>query len=310
MKAVFSACWLALLGGTALAEDEAGPIRQPDATWKQIFQGPFEPSQLFAMPTANVVGAYQLRLYGDASLLSERDVLSTSSVAAIGFGDLAQLEYRQSTAISRSSKDLFGLPAIGVQFEVPLRERKWVPRFGLALRFGLAREDKMPGGAGAAARTFEERATDLYLVTSLALPKLHLHLGTRITSASIEETRVDGGTEAKRTLVLPAFGLSYQVSRYSSLLFEGSMIPRFDLPIGGGEGEIGSDPYGRAGVRWNALPWLTVDASVGYHLELERRGEPPESGAGALVDWDIRLGGELAIPWGAIVCRSVGIFCS
>lgn len=307
MKAVFAACWIALLGRTAHAEDEAGPIREPGATWRQIFQGPFEPSQLFTMPTANVVGAYQLRLYGDASLLAEDHVLSTSSVAAIGFGDLAQLEYRQSAAISRSSPDLFGLPSIGVQFEVPLRERKWVPRFGLALRFGLAREDEMPGEAGGAARTFEERGTDLYLVTSLALAKLHVHLGTRITSASIEETRVNEGTEVQRTLVLPAFGLSYEVSRHSSLLFEGSMIPRFDLPSDGGAGAIGSDPYGRAGVRWNALPWLTVDASVGYHLELERRGEPE---SGALVDWDIRLGGELAIPWGAIVCRGVGIFCS
>ncbi len=259
------------------------------------------------MPTANVVGAYQLRLYGDASLLAEDNVLSTSSVAAIGFGDLAQLEYRQSAAISRSSPDLFGLPSIGVQFEVPLPERNWVPRFGLALRFGLAREDRMPGEAGAAARTFEERGTDLYLVTSLALAKLHVHLGARITSASIEETRVNEGTEVQQTLVLPAFGLSYEVSRDSSLLFEGSMIPRFDLPSDGGAGAIGSDPYGRAGVRWNALPWLTVDASVGYHLELERRGEPE---SGALVDWDIRLGGELAIPWGAVVCRSVGIFCS
>lgn len=267
------------------------------------------------MPTANVVGAYQLRLYGDASLLSEQDVLSTSSVAALGFGDLAQLEYRQSAAISHTKRDLFGLPSIGVQFEVPLRERRYVPRFGLALRFGLPREDEMEGEAGIAARTFEERATDLYLVSSLPISRVALHLGARITQASLEETGVgDAAEDIKQTLILPALGVGLEVSEHSSLLFEASMIPRFEPPRAGPDGPIagaiGSDPYGRFGVRWNALPWLTVDASVGYHLELERKRERPDTGADALVDWDIRLGGELAIPWGSVACRSFGIFCS
>lgn len=267
------------------------------------------------MPTANVVGAYQLRLYGDASLLSEDDVLSTSSVAALGFGDLAQLEYRQSAAISHTSRELFGLPSIGVQFEVPLRERRYVPRFGLALRFGLPREDEMEGEAGLAARRFDERATDLYLVSSLSISRVALHLGARITQASLEETGADAAEEeVKETLILPALGVGLEVSEHSSLLFEASMIPRFELPGDGPDGAtagaIGSDPYGRFGVRWNALPWLTVDASVGYHLELERRRMRPDRGADALVDWDIRLGGELAIPWGSVACRSFGIFCS
>ncbi len=258
------------------------------------------------MPTAKVVGAYQLRLYGDASLLAEQDVLSTSSVAALGFGDLAQLEYRQSAALSgaaRSHRALLGLPSIGVQFEVPLKERRYVPRFGLALRFGLAREDRSE------ARRFDERATDLYVVSSLVLSRWALHAGARITAASIEE--IGGDTvEVKRTLVLPALGAGFAVNRHSSLLFEAAMIPRFEMPSSSAAGSIGSDPYGRAGIRWNALHWLTVDASVGYHLELKRRGERPETGADALVDWDIRLGGELAIPWGAVVCRGFGIFCS
>jgi hypothetical protein len=305
VKEVFAACLVAALARQAAAEEL---VRRPDATWKEVLAGPFKPSQLFAMPTANVVGAYQLRLYGDASLLSEREVLSTSSVAALGFGDLAQLEYRQSAAISHENRDLFGLPSIGVQFEVPLRERRYVPRFGLALRFGLPHEDA--SGVGTAARTFEERATDLYLVSSLVLAKVGLHAGVRITSASIEETG-GGEAELQRTLVLPALGASYAVNRHSSLLIEASMIPRFELPReADADGAIGSDPYGRAGVRWEALPWITIDASIGYHLELERRRERPESGVDALVDWDIRLGGELAIPWGAMVCRGLGIFCS
>jgi hypothetical protein len=238
-------------------------------------------------------------------------VLSTSSVAALGFGDLAQLEYRQSAAISHTSRDLFGLPSLGVQFEAPLRERRFVPRFGLALRFGLPRQDEMEAEPGSAARTFDERATDLYLVSSLALPRVALHVGVRVTQASLEETGASASAdELKETLILPALGVGFAVSKHSSLLFEASMIPRFEPPSDEEPGAIGADPYGRFGVRWNALPWLTVDASVGYHLELERQRMRPDTGADALVDWDMRLGGELAIPWGAVACRSFGIFCS
>jgi hypothetical protein len=282
-------------------------VRRFGASWLEIFRGPFQPSQLFAMPTANVVGAYQLRLSGDASLLAERNVLSTSSVAALGFGDLAQLEYRQTAAVSRSRGDLFGLPSLGVQFEAPLRERRYVPRLGLALRFGLPRRDEGTAGGG---EPFDERATDLYLVASLPLPRVGLHVGTRITAASIAATSGSKDADLEKTLVLPAFGVGYAVSEHSSLLLEASMIPRFELPADGKPGSIGSDPYGRTGVRWEALPWLTVNASVGYHVEIKRQRAAPGTGVDALVDWDVRLGGELAIPWGAVVCRSLGIFCS
>ena len=289
-------------------------LRRPDASWTEIFRGPFEVSQLFSMPTANVVGAYQLRLYGDASLLSERDVLSTSSVAALGFGDLAQLEYRQSTAVShrvRTQRELLGLPAIGVQFEVPLRERRYVPRFGVALRFGLPCDQRGEPVSGAVTRpSYDERATDLYLVASLPLRKASLHLGTRITSASLVSTGQTAATDLERTLILPAAGAAFAVTAHSAMIVEASMIPRFELPSADGPGAISSDPYARAGVRWSALPWLTVDASIGYHLELQRKSVPPSSGVESLVDWDIRIGGELALPWGAVLCRSMGVFCS
>jgi hypothetical protein len=295
-------------GDAARAEPAARePIRRAGASWREVFRGPFRPSQLFAMPTAHVVGAYQLRLHGDASLLSERDVLSTSSVAALGFGDLAQLEYRQSAAIRDASREVFGLPSLGVQFELPLRERRYVPRIGLALRFGLPRLD----GSAGAARRFEERATDLYMVLSADLGRVELHLGSRVTAAALTPTDApDDDAVVKRTLLLPAAGVNVAVGARSSFLLEAAMVPRFELPSASTAGAIAADPYGRAGVRWVALSWLTIDASVGYHLELERRSERRRGDTDALVDWDIRIGGELAIPWGAVVCRSVAIFCS
>src|SRR5215216_2183024 len=99
-----------LVGGVAIAsvlastaaagagEVAEAPVRRPDASWRAIYAGPFPSSRLFAMPIADVVGAYQLSLSGDGSLLQQPGVLSSAGVAALGFGDLAQLEYRHTEA--------------------------------------------------------------------------------------------------------------------------------------------------------------------------------------------------------------------
>src|SRR6185503_15315898 len=66
-------------------------LRRRDATLVDLLRLPYRSSRLFAMPIADVVGAYQLTLSGDGSLLQETGVLSFAGVIAIGFGDLAQL---------------------------------------------------------------------------------------------------------------------------------------------------------------------------------------------------------------------------
>jgi len=161
------------------------PVRKPDASWSEIFGGPFRTSRVFSMPTAEVVGPYQLSLSGEGSLLSETGAFSFNGVAAIGFGDLAQLEYRASAAVSTLQKDPVILPTLGVQFKVPLPKRYWLPTFGLALRIGLPRDEHDP----ATNVDFEERASDLYFVTSLQLwgwlKPVTLHAGVRFAAASI-----------------------------------------------------------------------------------------------------------------------------
>jgi hypothetical protein len=52
---------------------------------------------------------------------------------------------------------------------------------------------------------------------------------------------------------------------------------------------------------------VVLDASVGYQLEVARMR--PAEGPGSLVQWDIRLGAEVFVPWGAIACRATGGFC-
>jgi hypothetical protein len=292
-------------------EPEHAPRRR-DATWAEIFGGPFVSSRLFAMPTAEVVGAYQLSVTGDASLLTEANSLSTTGVIAIGFGDLAQLEYRGSAAVSGGAdpgeqQEVFRLPSVGVQIKAPLRSRPWVPGAAVALRFGLPQEIEVGD------LRHQQKATDLYFVSRLRpggrLQRLTLHGGLRVASARIDSEGPGAPAAAKRTLFLPAGGWEVQMNRTALIAGELALVPLFDAGDATQASRIGHGLLGRAGMRWRALPSVIIDASIGYRIEVARMDPIKGSMLDALVDWDLRLGAEIFIPWGAAVCRAAGAFC-
>jgi hypothetical protein len=305
------AAMLAMLGGIAPAParaDEAAsptaPPRRRTATLAEIAAGPFHSSRLFAMPVADVVGAYQLSLSGDGSLLQETGILSAAGVLAIGFGDIAQLEYRHTAAISIENTTA-PVPAVGVQLEVPLRERKYVPAWAIAFRLGVPRAERF------GATAVEESVTDLYLVGRLhlwgPLRALTLHGGVRISSARIT-IGGDQDFETARAVVLPAGGWEVAATAQTRLVGELALVPRFEFdPAAPAPPRIASGLLGRLGVRWSVHPAMTIDASLGYQLEVP--GAETPAGPGAVVQWDIRLGAEVFVPWGALVCRAAGVFC-
>ena len=260
------------------------------------------------MPTANVVGAYQISLSGDASLLSETNALSTSSVVAIGFGDIAQLEYRSSAAITTLDPNPIRLPTLGVQLKAPYKPPRFVPELAVALRFGLASTELSADGM----IEHEQQATDLYAVARLPLGRLVLHGGLRASQAQITSTAVNEGgavpEDMDQLLLLPTFGVEFQVTDETIIAAEVARVPMFMPGDGTRPSEIGGGFFSRAGIRWRLLPWLVMDASIGYRIEVERV-DSVDSMADALVDWDMRLGGEIFIPWGAVLCRKAGAFC-
>jgi hypothetical protein len=291
-------------------ETELAPERAPrraDASYREIFAGPFVSPRLFAMPVADVVGAYQISLSYDGSLLQEQGVLSSAGVFAIGFGDIAQLEYRHTSAISieRTSAPV---PSVGVQLKIPIPERRYVPAFAMAFRLGVPRGETFDGVS------VDETVTDLYAVSRLklwgALRRVTLHAGVRASSAKIE-VRGASDREADKLLILPAVGFEVMANDDTRFVGELGLVPAFDLDLetAGAMPEIGQGVQARLGVRWNLLPSFAFDASLGYQIEAANMGGTMSRGAGAVVDWDIRLGGELFIPWGALTCRAVGIFC-
>jgi len=294
--------------GDSDARTEPAP-RRHDASWREILAGPFQTSRLFAMPTAEVVGAFQVSLSGDASLLSESDVLSSSSVVAIGFGDIAQLEYRNSAAISALDDQPIRVPTLGVQLKLPLRQRKYVPGFAVALRFGFPRQET------SGHISHDENVTDLYAVGRLLLwgplRAVTLHGGLRVAAAEIDSEGEPMLDDVERNLFLPAGGWEWQVGPRTVLAGELSLVPLFDPGDATRASRIKSGVFGRAGVRWRVLPALVIDASVGYRIEVARLDGSAEGsfGPNSLVDWDIRLGGEIFFPWGAVACRTAGVFC-
>ena len=165
---------LLLLTATAYADDPVPERRDPDATIGHIFHGPFSSSRLFTMPTADVIGAYMLSLPLDGSLLQQPGVLTSAGVIAAGFGDIAQLEYRHTSAISVTGINA-PVPAAGVQLELPIPEYAWVPKLGVAVRIGVPRDEQF------GATVIEEKVTDFYFVARERItPWLTLHGGVRV----------------------------------------------------------------------------------------------------------------------------------
>jgi len=255
-------------------------------------------SQLFNMPTAYTIGAYQLALRGDGSLLKEPGVLSFSGLAAIGVGGVGQLEYRHTSAFSVNGVSA-PLPSAGVHIMLPLA-KPW-PQLGAAFRMGLPHSETKEGVA------LEERVSDLYLVASMALQgslkHVEVHGALRISSAEIQIK--DSDTNAKKTLLLPAVGWSIQMKKNARIIGEMEWAPRFSFAAG--RVSIERSVIGRLGVDWKLHPYFKLIASTGYSFHQV----PSFTTQGVeLVNWDIRLGGEFQIPWRKPFCQRFEFLCS
>jgi hypothetical protein len=269
-----------------------------------VFHGPFASSRLFSMPTADVIGAYIISLSGDGSLLQAPGRLTSAAVVAVGFGDLAQLEYRETAAISVTGTDA-PLPAAGVQLKLPIPDRPYVPALGLALRVGVNRRETFGMTA------VDEKVHDLYAVARERFGVVTLHGGVRVSSAELALSG-DRTFDVKRTLYLPTAGIEVVMNREARLVGEATAAPQFHwsgamVPGATDDPTISYGLLARLGVRWSLMPAITLDATLGYQLETDAaQGEGPRDIVGA---WDIRLGAEVFVPWGALACRTTGAFC-
>lgn len=244
-------------------------------------------SRLFYMPVADTVGAYEMTLSYDGSLLEEPGVLSSAGVFAVGVGDLAQIDYRHTSAIGIEGGSV-PLPSVGVQLKLPFDTGDRVPAIAVSYRLGIEHDEE---GS-------KEKATDVYGVAHFVLPLgLDLHAGLRVTQASLEVN----GEKVESTEWYPAIGVAHDLGKKATTIFELGRAPKFDiedgLPV------INSGVTGRLGLRWRVHPRFAFDASAGY-LAQGVSTDPND-----ILAWDIRLGGEIFVPWGALACESLSLFC-
>ena len=296
------ACFVVAATRVAAADDPSPttPVRHEDATLGEIFTGPFQSSRLFAMPTADTVGPYILALSGEGSLLEQPGLLTSAGVVAVGFGDLAQLEYRHTEAISVTGVNA-PVPAVGAQFRLPIPERPNVPAIGIAYRQGLPRDEQVT------TQTVEESVTDVYIVARERLsvaPWLTLHGGLRYSPSHV---KVLNGPSVTRDMWLPAGGFELAVNREARVVGETELVPQFHYDAGDAVPKIGTGVEARFGLRWALFRAVTLDASFGYQLDeaMGSLGGPRD----VVQEWDIRLGAEVFVPWGALACRATGVFC-
>lgn len=289
---------------TSEGTSDVTPPATRNATLGALFRRSFPSSRLFAMPSADVVGAYMLSLSGDASLLQKPGLLTSAGVVAIGFGDIAQLEYRHTEAIGITGLDA-PVPAVGVQLKIPIPEYSGIPAIGIAFRLGVPRSETLDG------MTVKETVTDLYIVGRLrfaSVPWLTLHGGTRISSAKAVPADPQL-TQQQQTLWLPTAGYEIAMNATAKIVGEIALAPQFQgMPATAGKPAmlaIGQGVLGRLGMRWRVLPSVILDGSLGYQVD----DAAPTEGFDAVVTWDIRLGAEVFVPWGALACRAAGVFC-
>ncbi|HET9993096.1 MAG TPA: hypothetical protein VFQ65_31390, partial [Kofleriaceae bacterium] len=112
-----------------------------------------------------------------------------------------------------------------------------------------------------------------------------------------------------RTLVLPTSGFELRANATTLVVGEAAAVPQFMWMANGGE--TPSITYGllaRFGLRWRVVPSVVLDGSLGYQLANQNAvaGDGPRD---VVQQWDIRLGAEVFVPWGALACRAVGAFC-
>jgi hypothetical protein len=268
------------------------------------------------MPTADTVGPYILSISGDGSLLQEPGILTSAGVLAVGFGDIAQLEYRHTSAISVTGINA-PVPSVGVQLKVPIPEYANVPAFGVAFRVGVPRDERI------ADTTVQETVHDLFLVGRWrfeAAKWLTLHGGVRVSSAAVvisgaqqfdpdaPETSPAHCPSCKHTLWLPTGAYELQMNPTAKIVGEIALAPRFQFdPAVAAAPTIDYAVIGRFGMRWNLLPSVIIDGSIGY--QTNTKPDAQVGSPGAIVTWDIRLGAEVFVPWGALACRATGVFC-
>ncbi len=273
--------------------DATKESRSPSDSWSEVFTQRYISTHLFSMPTASVVGAYKGSFRTDGSLLSRPSALSLFGVVAVGVGEIAQVEYRKTEGVVSGQQTSVDLPSAGLQLRLPYRHR-YVPDTALAIRVGIPIE---------ISSTQKTRSIDLYFVASQAVGPFRLHGGLKTSFAAIET----GTKTTKETLLLPTAGIEWDSSSQATLVAEIGAIPKFFPQSDTLEARIDKAMLLRAGARWRIADWLSIDGSFGYHVQ---EGDSRQSSPSKLTDWDIRMGAELHVPWGGVMCKTFHLFCN
>ena len=130
-----------------------------------------------------------------------------------------------------------------------------------------------------------------------------------MSSAKIAPHRRSGRSQHRtQTLWLPTAGYELAMNPTAKIVGEIALAPQFKwMPVGPPKPTIGYGVLGRLGLRWRILP--SVDARRQHRLSARSTTRADPVGSTRSSQWDIRLGAEVFVPWGALACRAVGVFC-
>ena len=263
---------------------------------------PVEPSNLFTIPTGQVVSSMDLAVSGSGILFGESAAAPLVG-AVLGLGDIAQMDFGSVAMVSSLAKpnQLVGVPAAGLKVYLPL----WRYAQGVAASFHRTGvyEEKAEGA------NYETRLGEFYTVATLANYataqeastsrggwngiKLKGHLGTTYIDAQLSR----GALEIKQTFWRPVAGLEvWKNDARARIVGELSWTAGFSSgPADGDGGDIDIIRVAMGGVRFFFSKHVTFDIGIRH-----------QDNYGGIAESTIQTKLHMALPTRALQDRIVG----
>ncbi len=233
---------------------------------------PIDPPVLFFSPTTEVLDSLSLHLSGGGALRiqGERNFIGS---AALGLGDIAQININTVSLINNFSNSQSAIPASG--FRLQLLREGWGPAVTAALdiapTLGIS-DDYVPDDPALKPIpvAYNTRFTSLFLNVGKTFGEARLYTGVRVIDTRLSDFAGGGVRNTgirdsdSHTLALAMAGMKYWRNERTLVMLEALGVPDYDYNPTINSLGVKSAYAFAAGVRYFFTDWLAFDSGVKY----------------------------------------------
>lgn len=277
---------------------------------KKFISNRVDPSRLFSVPTANVLGSKDIRLIGGGAF----GVATSSSflgTIGLGLGDIAEVEFSTVGLVNNLTQASPSVPTSAFKLKLVPENflgLSFFPMLSIGIRSSANWSDVQSERSmilqnsewvmdDIASIGYNTRFTTLYGVTSIKLGRLSLHGGLDLTDVRVRDTSVKYNfnssyydpNEKQKNLIGGFAGFDFESNPQTKIMFEVKTISNYRFNVGKNEIEVENGYLAIGGIRFFFTKWFSIDTGVWY-----------QSNYKGIADSQIRLGLNLFIPGGSI----------